>query len=211
MNEESELIDSKLVRALFRVVGPIIAKVMQSPLRRRLQDPVSTLISAGVVPGQQILEVGCGTGFFTIPAAQLVGESGRVHAIDLHEAALQLVAKKAQDAGVNRLALSRVNAIDCKLADESVDLVLLFGVIPSPTLPLDTLLPEMHRVLRREGGLAVWTAAPFWSPTKLTQQGLFAYVGEEHRVHRYRKTDDHKASIPSLERVGDQAALSTAA
>lgn len=196
MNEESELIDSTLVRALFKVVGPIIAKVMQSPLRRRLQDPISTLISAGVGPGQQILEVGCGTGFFTIPAAQLVGEDGCVHAIDLHEAALQLVAKKAQDAGVNRLALSRVNAIDCKLADQSVDIVLLFGVIPSPTLPLDTLLPEMHRVLKREGGLAVWTAIPFWSPTRLTQHGLFAYVGEEHGVHRYRK-NGHRESAPS--------------
>ena len=196
MNEESELIDSRLVRILFKVMGPIVAKVMQSPLRRRFQDPVSTLTSAGVGPGQQILEVGCGTGFFTIPAAQLVGEDGRVHAIDLHEAALQLVAKKAQYAGVSRLALSRVNAIDCKLADESVDLVLLFGVIPSPTLPLDTLLLEMHRVLRHDGGLAVWTAVPFWSPTKLTQQGLFAYVGEEHGVHRYRK-NGHREAAPS--------------
>jgi len=194
MNEESELIDSKLVRVLFKVVGPIVAKVMQSPLRRRLQDPVRTLTAAVVRPGQRILEVGCGTGFFTIPAAQLVGDDGCVHAIDIHEGALQLVAEKAREAGVNHLTLSRANAIDCRLPDESVDLVLLFGVIPSPSLPLDTLLPEMHRVLRHEGGLAVWTAVPCWSPAKVTRHGLFEYVGEEHGVHRYRKTGHRKAA-----------------
>jgi ubiquinone/menaquinone biosynthesis C-methylase UbiE len=208
MNEESELIDSTLVRVLFKVVGPIIAKVMQSPLRKRFQDPVRTLTSAGVRPGQQILEVGCGAGFFTIPAAQLVGDDGWVHAIDLHTPALQLVAKKAQAAGVTHITLSRANAIDCQLPDESVDLVLLFGVIPSPSLPLDTLLPEMHRVLRRDGGLAVWTALPCWSPTKVTLHGLFEYVGEEHGVHRYRKTEDHKAATSSAESVSDQSAPS---
>jgi len=34
------------------------------------------------------------------------------------------------------------------LETASVDLVLLFGVVPFPTLPLDRLLPEMHRVLK---------------------------------------------------------------
>lgn len=211
MNEESELIDSKLVSALFKVMGPIIAKVMQSPLRRRLQDPVRTLISAGVRPGQHILEVGCGAGFFTIPATQLVGDDGSVHAIDLHTPAIQLVEEKAQAAGVTHLTLSRANAIDCQLPDESVDLVLLFGVIPSPSLPLDTLLPEMHRVLRREGGLAVWTAVPCWFPTKLTHQGLFAYVGEKHGVHKYRKNGHRAAAPSSVESVSNQAALPTSA
>jgi ubiquinone/menaquinone biosynthesis C-methylase UbiE len=195
MDEESELAESGLVRAMFRLMGPFIAMVMQSRFRRRIQDPIRTLGSAGVRPRQQILEVGCGTGFFTIPAAQLVGDEGCVQAIDLHAAALQSVAEKAQSAGVSNLILSRANATDCQLGDESVDLVLLFGVIPSPTLPLHKLLPEMHRVLRREGGLAVWTAFPCWSPAKLTQHGLFTYVGQEHGVHKCRKNGHRIAAV----------------
>jgi hypothetical protein len=37
-----------------------------------------------------------------------------------------------------------------------MDMALLFGVIPFLSLPLNRLLPEMHRVLKPEGTLAVW-------------------------------------------------------
>ncbi len=45
---------------------------MGSRLRRWLMNPVKTLQSAEIQPGQAVLEVGCGTGFFTIPAAQMI-------------------------------------------------------------------------------------------------------------------------------------------
>ena len=72
------------------------------------------------------------------------------------------------------------------IASGSIDLVLLFGVIPSATLPLDLLLPEMHRLLKPEGALAVWTACPKWSSVSLTNGGLFAYIGKEIGVHNFR-------------------------
>jgi len=45
----------------------------------------------------------------------------------------------------------------------------------------------MHRLLKPEGALAVWTAFPWWSPASLTQRGLFVYVGKESGVHNFRK------------------------
>jgi ubiquinone/menaquinone biosynthesis C-methylase UbiE len=185
-----------LARVGFKLIAPIIVKVMENPLPKRLRDPIRALNSAGVRPAQQVLEVGCGTGFFTIPAAKLVGEGGCVHAIDIRLTAIQLVTRKAQDAGVTNLVLSRANAVHCPLPRDSMDLVLLFGVIPSPSLPLDRLLPEMHRVVRPEGGLALWTAFPCWSSANVTWGGLFTYLGEEHGVHKYRKVESAE-DIPS--------------
>jgi demethylmenaquinone methyltransferase/2-methoxy-6-polyprenyl-1,4-benzoquinol methylase len=52
------------------------------------------LQGAGIQPGQIVLEVGCGTGFFTIPAAQLVGDEGCLVAMDALSGFIKQVAKK---------------------------------------------------------------------------------------------------------------------
>jgi ubiquinone/menaquinone biosynthesis C-methylase UbiE len=175
--------DSPIAHVLFRLV----ALVMESSLRYRFFDPVRTLNGARIRSGQKVLEVGCGTGFFTIPAAELVGDGGRVYAIDPHPLALEQVASKVRAAGLTNVRLIKADANEAGLASGSIDLALLFGVIPSPTLPLDRLLPEMHRLLRSQGALAVWTAFPWWSPASLTRDGLFTYVGKESGVHNFRK------------------------
>jgi ubiquinone/menaquinone biosynthesis C-methylase UbiE len=172
---------------LFKLIAPLIGAVMESPLRRRFNDPVKTLKAAGVQPGQEVLEVGCGTGFFTISAAELVGNAGQIHAIDIYPPAIERVAKKVQDAGATNVRLARANALETGLPSCSFDVILLLGVIPSPTLPLDRLLPEMHRLLKPDGTLAVWTAFPWWSPPPLLRDGLFAYERKEEKVYRLRK------------------------
>lgn len=175
--------DSPIANLLFRLIAP----VMESPLRRRFFDPVRALKAAGIQSGHKVLEVGPGTGFFTIPAAGLVGEKGRVYAIDPHPLAIEQVARKVGDAGLTNVIVIRADATEAGLASGSMDLALLFGVIPSPTLPLDRLVPEMSRLLRSEGVLAVWTALPWWSPASVTRSGLFIYGGKNRGVHNFRK------------------------
>ncbi len=45
-----------------------------------IRDPVRALKAAGIEAGQRVLEVGCGPGFFTIPAARLLGDQGSLTA-----------------------------------------------------------------------------------------------------------------------------------
>jgi len=175
--------DSAAARFLFR----LMALVMESRLRHRFFDPVRSLKGAGIRSGQKVLEVGCGTGYFTIPAAELVGDSGRVYAMDPNPLAIEQVSRKMRDEGLSNIRPIMADATESGLVSSSIDLVLLFGVIPSPTLPLDRLLPEMHRLLRSEGSLAVWTLCPWWLPASLTKSGLFVYVGKENGVHNFRK------------------------
>jgi ubiquinone/menaquinone biosynthesis C-methylase UbiE len=175
--------DSPTARFLFGLIAP----VMESRLRRRFFDPVRALKAAGIQLEQEVLEVGCGTGFFTIPAAELVGDEGRVYAVDPHPLAIKQVARRVRDAGLANVRLIKADATQAGLASGSIDLALLFGVIPSPTLPLGRLLPEMHRLLRPEGALAVWTAFPWWSPASLTRGGLFVGAGKASGVHNFRK------------------------
>ena len=67
-----DLGNSKVLNLLFKPSGLL----MGSRVRKWLMNPVNTLRIADIQPGQTILEVGCGTGFFTIPAAQMVGDQG---------------------------------------------------------------------------------------------------------------------------------------
>lgn len=181
---------STITRHLFKFMHPFMSFVMDSPLRRKLNNPVKTLEAAGVRLGQEVLEVGCGTGFFTINAAKLVGNEGCVHAIDVYPPAIEFVRGKVRDADISNVRLTNADGMDSGLPGSSFDLVLLFGVIPAPVLPLDRLLPEMHRLLKPEGALAVWTAFPWWSPTSVIRSRLFTYTGKENGVHNFQKVLD---------------------
>ena len=171
------------------VLFKLIALAMESPLRRKINDPIEALAGSGLRPGMEVLEVGCGTGFFTIPAAHLVGSEGGIHAIDLHPLALEEVFRKVKEAHLDNVTILKADAIDTGLPDSRFDVILLFGVIPSPSLPLRHLLPEMNRMLKDNGTLAVWTVFPFFLVRSITRGGLFTYMGKRRGAYKFMKTD----------------------
>jgi ubiquinone/menaquinone biosynthesis C-methylase UbiE len=80
------------------------------------------------------------------------------------------------------------DALNTGLDAASIDTVLLFGVIPFPSLPLNRLLPEMHRVLKPEGRLAVWLfPVAGWVPKSILQSGLITYVNKRNGVYNYMR------------------------
>lgn len=177
---------SRFLNVLFKPAGAS----MESRLRHWLFPPKKTLQGADVKPGQTILEVGCGSGFFTLPAAEMIGESGHLIAMDPLSTFVERVSKKVLDAGLKNVEVIQRDALDTGLEAASMDMVLLFGVVPFPTLPLDKLMPEMHRVLKAEGTLAVWlfpTSAGV--PTSILRSGLFTKLGKESGVYTYRRSE----------------------
>ncbi len=164
---------------------------MESRWRRWLLPPGRTLRGAGVAGGQSVLEVGCGTGFFTLPAAGMIGESGRLIALEPLADFAERVREKVREAGLENVEVVRRDALETGLKSASVDLVfLLFGVLPFPTLPLDKLLPEMHRVLKAEGRLALWMfPVSAGVPSAIQRSGLFTALGKKHGVYTYGRSD----------------------
>jgi demethylmenaquinone methyltransferase/2-methoxy-6-polyprenyl-1,4-benzoquinol methylase len=183
MNTE-DLGNSKILNLLFKPAGVL----MESRLRQWLMNPVKTLRGAGIQPGQTVLEVGCGTGFFTMPAAQLIGDKGCLVAMDVLSKYTERVSKKVHAADLKNVRVVKRDALDTGLDAASIDMVLLFGVIPFPSLPLNRLLPEMHRVIKPEGSLAVWLfPVSGWVPKSILQSELFTYVSKRNGVYNYRR------------------------
>jgi ubiquinone/menaquinone biosynthesis C-methylase UbiE len=163
----------------------VLAAGMESRFRYRFFNPVKILQGARLLPGKLVLEVGCGTGYFTLPAARLIGEQGCLVAMDVLPESIGLVTSKVQDAGLNNVRVIKGNALQTDLDAQSFHTVLLFGVIPSPMLSLKLLLPEMYRILKPEGTLAVWPPIPGWLPQSILRLGLFTYSGKCNGVHNF--------------------------
>ena len=105
---------------------------------------------------------------------------------------VERVEEKVRDAGLENVEVVRRDALKTGLEDATIDVVLLFGVVPYPTLPLNRLLPEMHRVLKVNGMMAVWLfPITFGVPTAITTSGLFTDLGKKNGVYRYRRAEDN--------------------
>ncbi len=170
-----------------RFFTKLVAAAMESRIRYWFFSPTRILHGLDQLSGQKVLEVGCGTGYFTVPAARLIGVQGSLVAMDLLSESVELVSTKVQDAKLRNVRVIKGDALDTRLGDRSFDVVLLFGVIPAPFLPLSRLLAEMQRVLRPGGILAVWPAIPVWLRRSVVGTGRFAFADRRHGVFTFTR------------------------
>ncbi|UCC69267.1 MAG: class I SAM-dependent methyltransferase [Armatimonadota bacterium] len=120
---------------------------------RDLLWPRRTILNeVGIGPGMRVLDYGCGPGSYVLPAAQMVGETGRVYALDMHPLALASVRRLCA-----RKRLTNVTTIlsDCNtgLGESEVDVALLYDVLHDVE-NRGPLLRELHRVLKPQGLLS---------------------------------------------------------
>jgi demethylmenaquinone methyltransferase/2-methoxy-6-polyprenyl-1,4-benzoquinol methylase len=173
-----------------RIFIRLMAAIMESRLRYRFFGPQKTLEGANLRPGQAVLELGCGTGFFTTTAAGMIGEQGSLVAMDVLPLSVEAVAKKVEAAGLKNVRVVKGDALDTRLEDKSLDVILLFGVLPAPMLPLERLLPEMHRILKPGGSMAIWP--PSWVISSIPKSGLFSLTGKKNNVATFKRCETVK-------------------
>jgi len=107
----------------------------------------------GLASGERILEIGPGTGYYTLDLAESVGPEGRVDIFDLQREMLDHTLRRVAERGIVNVHDAQGDARDLPYDDASFDAVLLvavLGEIPDP----DAAMAEVARVLR-PGGRAV--------------------------------------------------------
>ncbi len=73
---------------------------LDSPERRAEMPPEETLVKAGIKPGDVFLDIGCGTGYFSLPAARMVGPKGLVYAVDASGVMLAEIRSRVASLGI---------------------------------------------------------------------------------------------------------------
>lgn len=165
----------------------VVIQFVHETLYGLFVNPYTKLTAAGLKRGQKVLEVGCGPGFFTIPAARIVGDHGRVYALDINPFAVDHVRHKIEREGPKNAEVIRADASATGLPDKSVDLALLFSVIHS-LQNLNEVLLEMHRVLKENGLLSIQSRWPEEKVLNLvTANGLFDPMGKVGGVLAFKK------------------------
>jgi ubiquinone/menaquinone biosynthesis C-methylase UbiE len=158
-----------------------------NPILPLVRNPYRLLKAAGLEGGYKVLEVGCGPGFFTIPAARIVGDEGHVYAVDIHPRAVERVKKKIEKKALSNVTASCVNASDTGLPGESVDLAFLFG-LRYIAGGLENVISELHRILKPGGILSFEKTRG--SESELIQEverGGFIYTRTQGRVLLFTK------------------------
>jgi arsenite methyltransferase len=109
---------------------------------------------AALQPGEQVLDLGCGTGVDSLIAARQVGPAGKVIAVDMTEAMLAKVRASADDLDLKNLEVRHGFAEALPVADASIDVVISNGVI-NLCPDKEVVMKEVFRVLRPGGRIQV--------------------------------------------------------
>jgi ubiquinone/menaquinone biosynthesis C-methylase UbiE len=128
--------------------------LLASPVRRILQDP-EEIVRPYVEEGMSVLDIGCGMGFFSLPLAQLVGETGRVVCVDLQEEMIRGLVRRAEKARIS----DRIDARVCRqdslgVSDiiNTIDFALVFALVHEVP-DKERLFSEINSAMKRGGKL----------------------------------------------------------
>lgn len=126
-------------------------------------------------PGERILEIGPGTGYYTLDMAEWVGAQGAIEIFDLQQEFLDHTLGRARQRGLANVVPTRGDATALPYEDEAMDAVVLtavLGEIPDPVAALR----EIRRVLKPTGRLVVGEL--FGDPHFTTQTALERQASE---------------------------------
>jgi len=121
-----------------------IAYLLASPVRRMLESPADLVLSL-LKPGQRVLELGPGLGFFTVPVARALQSTGKLVCVDVQQAMLERLGKRLVKRGLrDRVELRLCRQSDLGLAEERerCDLALAMHVLhetPEPAVTVRVL------------------------------------------------------------------------
>ena len=128
--------------------------LMASPIRKLRQNPVR-ILGDHVNNGMHVLDVGCAMGFFSLPMAEMVGQTGRVICVDIQQKMLDVLKKRAkkkhlQERMTFRLCNDRSLGLD-GLTD-TIDFALMFAVVHELDEP-ETAMRDVFHSMRVGGKL----------------------------------------------------------
>ena len=114
----------------------------------------------GIKSGQYLLDFGCGSGVYSVIASKIVGDNGKVYALDYDEDPLEDLANKIENQNINNIEIIKTSKeISVPLKSNSIDVVLMYDVYH--LLDKDDrvkLLNEIYRILKKEYGILSYFA-----------------------------------------------------
>jgi ubiquinone/menaquinone biosynthesis C-methylase UbiE len=160
-------------------------------------DPIANLSKLGLTDGMKVVDLGAGSGFYTVEAARRVGVSGRVYAIEVQKDLLERIRSLGASQGLHNIEVLWANAEKIggtKLRESIADRVVASNVLFQIEKP-DEFALEVKRILRPGGKVLIvdWDAASALGPKTIfpaiKAQLLFEKFG--FKLEQSFKAGDH--------------------
>jgi ubiquinone/menaquinone biosynthesis C-methylase UbiE len=131
------------------------------PERKEWQDPDAILSSIGLSEGMVFIDIGCGEGYFALPACRRVGKKGAVYAIDINADAVARLQVEAATEGLHNLYADVMAAEKAVICQRCADIV-FFGIDLHDLADPLTVLKNAKEMLKQDGRVADldWKDAP---------------------------------------------------
>src|SRR5512145_1172583 len=143
-----------LGREIAHVMGPGGILWLERTERETQERPQLVIDALEIEPGQTVADLGAGSGYYSFRIAPLVGPKGKVLAIDIEPAMLDVVAQRARREHVANIATIRSSARDPNLAPRSVDLLFMVDVYHELEYPHE-MLTKVRAALKPGGRVAL--------------------------------------------------------
>lgn len=141
-----------LGREIAQVMGHQAANWLERPEREKEERPTKMIELLKFQPGQVVADIGAGSGYHTFRIAKLVGDKGKVYAVDIQPEMLAIIRQRMKVWKVKNVVPVKGTIMDPKLPDSSVDLILMVDVYHEFSHPYE-MTEAMVKALKPGGRL----------------------------------------------------------
>ncbi|KYC52071.1 MAG: tRNA wyosine derivatives biosynthesis protein Taw2 [Candidatus Methanofastidiosum methylothiophilum] len=127
---------------------------LDSPERRKILPPEETLNMIGVTNNDIFIDIGCGIGYFSIPASKSVGIKGKVYALDTSSEMIQELERRISENKITNIETIISDPYDFKLNSDIGTFAFMANVLHEID-EKEIFLKETYRVLKKEGTLCI--------------------------------------------------------
>jgi len=159
---------------------------LENPERVKRHDPAVLFSRVGLRRGQVVADLGCGTGFFALPAAKSVGKQGRVLAVDKTPEMLKVLEEKLERVETDNIEVVQADILSTGIEKGTVDVALMANTFHDVR---GGSLKEVERILRTSGRLVIldWKKVPTQAgpllEARLSPEGVTAILkGRRWRI-----------------------------
>jgi protein-L-isoaspartate O-methyltransferase len=184
-------------REIAQVMGHQGASWLERPEREEEERTDLLLTELKLKPGDAVADVGAGSGYFSWRMAKVVGEKGKVYAVEIQQEFLDMLMDNMRKRGVGEIVKPVLGSVqDPKLPDGSCDLILLVDVYHEFDFPYE-MARAMIKALKPGGRLVFveYRGEDPAVPIKPLHKMTVAQVKKEMAIHPV-KFDEVISSLP---------------
>jgi len=141
-----------------RVIAPVMSAAgadwLERSNRESEENPSKAVAQLGLKPGMTVCDLGAGTGYYAVRMARIVGEQGKVYAVDIQPRMLELLTQRLASAGIKNVLPVLGAEAETNLPANSQDLIILVDVYHEFSKPQE-MLRSIRKALKDTGRLVL--------------------------------------------------------